>query len=1393
MAAGLDGDVKIGLSMNTKSAEQSLSSFRKKLRDGFSGTDTKALDQSIKQTEKTVKQLETQIEKTKQKLRDLSTSDVQPKSVIAMEKELAQLEKQLAKADSEFEKLSKEQADLADRQVPGLTIEQSLNPEQLARFQELDNLIIKNGQDTEVLNARISELKAKLAEVKQNPQLTEEGKRYNKELDDATAEMDKQKAKLAELKQAQQEVANEASNTGTKLANGFNPVTKAINKIGSMIKRVFVFSVLTSGLRSLRTALGNVISQNTALQSSLNQIKGNLLTAFAPIWETVIPWLQTFMNVLAQVTAYIAQFVSMLFGKSISASKATAKALYNQANAAKAAGSASKGAAEDASAAAKETEKTLYSFDELNKLEDNSDAGSVADAGGASVSPFEPTDLQLSDEMEQKLQNIKELVELIGKAFVFWEVTKFVVQIETILNTLTTISGFSKIFSLAFIISGLGIFLDAWDDIKAAIKDIIENGPNFDNVTLLLQGLAKGLGAAFLALGKLKVAGVLLILSGVLGIIRAIKDIVKNGPNWNNVTQLLENLLYVAIGISAFTGHTGFMGGGLLLLALVKFIKLLHDNWDKIKQGDWSGVDKTELIKIALIALGGIISLIITFAKHLSSMKSLSPKSTKPLEDSVDTLDTKVNPLTQRLKSLAKNLGLAIVVIGEVIIACGLFIGGILGIGFLLKQLPEQWQPVIDNGETVATALGIGTILLGAVGTACYFLGKATTESGGTIAADIGIGAAVLLEIGGALALFLGEIWAIGWGLEQIGIQWQPVIDNGQTIATALGIGAGLLVIIGGVCGGLGALTVASGGTIAAAIGIGAAVLLEIGIATGVFLDNIYDVGYGLEQIGIQWQPVLDNGETVSTGIEKGSELLLAVGTACAALGTLAVASVGLLPLAIALGTKMLKKLGNSFKEFTDQVIVVAGQIKDKLHPKLKDIIDILPDTERYISKFAEFMEDVGDIIVDFQKDTKNFDKDVDKLVKNFKNDPIQKLADDVQKQKDQTDTLNDKLEKANPELETCIELITTYYGFLTKIEDLTCRHSNINLQQGMFTDMKKVGKNLILGFVDGMKAKYSTLDTEITTMFNKFTDYIDNDFKVNWKLSWDGIITAFKEKLGKMQTPMQDFLNHMIDGLNSVIRNANKTASNIGSITGKTYSTMSTFSHITIPPLAKGAVLKANKPFLAMVGDQKHGTNIEAPLATIQQAVAEVLNMRELSQLLKQLTEYTLQYIMKLGNTVISLLTDITQSIQKIIMYQAQSLQNSIISNANTSINTTPIFEQLLTRIVGIENLQHISHQLNLRQVDLIEGKIIPMSKEFMTAINAYENQKYNTLQALDNHLQNGISAMLSAIRSTSNGDTIVSLRLNEREFGNAVLKAAALEKARNGNSFVKTNVSFV
>lgn len=68
---------------------------------------------------------------------------------------------------------------------------------------------------------------------------------------------------------------------------------------------------------------------------------------------------------------------------------------------------------------------------------------------------------------------------------------------------------------------------------------------------------------------------------------------------------------------------------------------------------------------------------------------------------------------------------------------------------------------------------------------------------------------------------------------------------------------------------------------------------------------------------------------------------------------------------------------------------------------------------------------------------------------------------------------------------------------------------------------------------------------------------------------------------------------------INSAKKRAETEASNIN------------LSYGGVPALAEGAVLPPNKPFLAMVGDQRHGTNIEAPMNTIKQGVREVINER--------------------------------------------------------------------------------------------------------------------------------------------------------------------------------------
>ena len=546
----------LSLDVQTKSAQQSLDSFRKKMRSSFTSNDTKSLEQNIKNTTKEINKLESQIEKTEQKLRELGQSDAKPKSVVAMEKELATLEKQLQKTDAEFEKLSKEQADLAVRKVPGLTLQQSLTPEQYARFQELDNLIIKNGEDTEQLTNRINELKAKLAEVKGNPELTEEGKRYNQELDEATKELDNQRQKLQEL---QGEMSN-TTQTTAQLPKAFESVGKVLKRIQGLIKRVFFFTIITKALRSLKEGLSGIISQNSALQSSLNQIKGNLLTAFAPIWQTILPWLQTFMNVLAKVTAYVAAFINMLMGKSVKASQAAAKALQQQAAAAKSAGGASKKAAD-------ETEKSTLAFDELNTIATPKEDTS---GGGTSTPTFETTDVEITDELMERLKSILVLVGTIGGALLAWKITGFVQDLlkggevaDLLKGKLKGIAGWAMIIAGAILL--VKNYSDAW-----------VNGLDWGNFLGIISGLALLVSGLVLVLGA-SVAPFALIGAGLAALVLGIKDFIENGASF-------QNILLIIIGLAAIFAAVWMLASApvaLIVVAVVALIAIFIILWNK--------------------------------------------------------------------------------------------------------------------------------------------------------------------------------------------------------------------------------------------------------------------------------------------------------------------------------------------------------------------------------------------------------------------------------------------------------------------------------------------------------------------------------------------------------------------------------------------------------------------------------------------------------------------------------------------------------------------------------------------------------------------------------------------------------------------------------------------
>ena len=88
--------------------------------------------------------------------------------------------------------------------------------------------------------------------------------------------------------------------------------------------------------------------------------------------------------------------------------------------------------------------------------------------------------------------------------------------------------------------------------------------------------------------------------------------------------------------------------------------------------------------------------------------------------------------------------------------------------------------------------------------------------------------------------------------------------------------------------------------------------------------------------------------------------------------------------------------------------------------------------------------------------------------------------------------------------------------------------------------------------------------------------------------------------------------INFIVSGINSILSGFNDVASWAANVVGVDWGGVSlvpTVSLGRIPALADGAVIRGGDPFVAVLGDQKHGqTNIEAPLATIKKANKEAL-----------------------------------------------------------------------------------------------------------------------------------------------------------------------------------------
>ena len=202
----------------------------------------------------------------------------------------------------------------------------------------------------------------------------------------------------------------------------FSPFRRGGNILSAFTRRLLIAGLAYKTFKSMASYVGGAIAMNEQLASSLNSIQVNLATAFYPIIQAVIPILQTLISWLATAIGWLASFISLLFGTTVSASRAGAKAMTQAMGGV---GESAGDAADDTEDAAKKMKQSFLGIDEINTLDqdDDDDKGKGKGKGGkggggpAGAWDWDIPEPELPKWLTNMLDKIKPFLEKMKKLF----------------------------------------------------------------------------------------------------------------------------------------------------------------------------------------------------------------------------------------------------------------------------------------------------------------------------------------------------------------------------------------------------------------------------------------------------------------------------------------------------------------------------------------------------------------------------------------------------------------------------------------------------------------------------------------------------------------------------------------------------------------------------------------------------------------------------------------------------------------------------------------------------------------------------------------------------------------------------------------------------------------
>ena len=608
--------------------------------------------------------------------------------------------------------------------------------EKFLRYQEtVSNLpkeIAKQEKEYENLNKEVDRLAKKVNEYDAKiDQATANLNEKNNSAKNLTAQLEQQASELALQKAEAGELVQQIDEAARK-QNGFTKTSAAAEKsmhrlggrIMELVKSAFIFNVISAGLRAVQQITMKYIKTNGEARQAIAQLKGALLTLAQPLIEVLIPAFTLLVNILTRIITAVAQFVSMLFGKTLKQSKDGAKALYEEANGIEAVGGA-----------AKEAMGSLAGFDEINTI-NTEDAGGGG-AAGETVAP----DFSWADDMGgigDRLKEIADLVGLIAAGLALWKIS------ELLPGVLGTIA--QKLAGLLLTVGGLLLY---WN----GLTDAWENGVDWLNLIEMIGGLAAAALGLYLLFGPIA-AGIALVVGGIGMLATGFHDAMENGWSLQNVLLSIAGILAAGLGIAMITGSWI----PLLIAAVAGIAVAIIANWDTIQQFLEGSVGfAVGLLSGAVLMLGAI--LLFSGANIGLGLGLLALGAVGLAASLAANWDTVQQALEGPVGTVTALVSSALLVLGAVLLFSGAAVP--LGIGLMAAGAVGLVTAIAANWNTVQTALRSPVSAITAL------------ISGALLVLGV-----ILLFTGAAIPLGLGLIGAGAIGLAStIAPNWDFVLD----------------------------------------------------------------------------------------------------------------------------------------------------------------------------------------------------------------------------------------------------------------------------------------------------------------------------------------------------------------------------------------------------------------------------------------------------------------------------------------------------------------------------------------------------------------------------------------------------------------------------------------